>query len=489
MTETCVEGSVEPPDSKRIEALVRAERVGALYEKLAVAQATVLLNSFVIVLVVWERSTPYRLLSWLAALWLIACARIFAAVRYHRSTREPADAGHWEWIFTVGAALNGIGWGSCPLLLAGGTPIEYLIFIAFVLAGMTAGAALSNASHQPAFLGFAVPALAPVTALFLSAGGRLDLGMAVMLVVYGGAVTAISWSGGRSLSEAARLRFRNANLAERLASSAAELERRVIERTSELEASVLREREAERQLVNSVRLASLGTLAAAVAHEVNNPLAYVSSNLTFVRQEFTRAATDPDVHSAMIAALDDAATGLERVKQIVRYLNDTSRIHVRAVAEPVDLHATLDCSIGIVEREISARAALVRNYCEAPRVLAGHISLVQVFLNLLHITSESIPEGGSAAHRIRVSTRSAPSTGHVVVEIENAACATAGSQVERTRQLSLEGPQLLDGTRLEVSICRDILARFGGRLDAHSGDGPGTTFSVWLKAVEREQDG
>ncbi|BDG05736.1 hypothetical protein AMOR_47320 [Anaeromyxobacter oryzae] len=482
-----VADSVPPPDSTRIEALVRAEQVRALHEKLAIAQATVFLNSFVVVLVVWERSTPYRLLSWLAFIWLIACARVFAAFRYHRSTLEPGDAARWEWTFTSGAALNGMGWGLSPLLLAGGTPVAYLMFLAFVLAGMTAGAALSNASHQPAFVGFAIPALVPVTALFLSAGDRLGLGMAVMLVVYGSAVTAVSRSGGRALAEATRLRFRNADLAERLATSAAELERRVIERTSELEASVLREREAERQLVNSVRLASLGTLSAAVAHEVNSPLASVSANLNFVRQEFTRAATNPDVHSAMVAALDDAATGLERVKKIVRYLNDTSRVHLRAVTEPVDLHATLDLSIGIVERAIHARAVLVREYSAAPPVIAGHTCLVQVFLNLLHITSESIPDGGSAAHRIRVGTRSDPSTRQVAVVIEDTGCMPAGSQLERTWPPSLTAQPFHDGNGLELSICKDLLARCGGHLDVHSRDGAGTTFTVWLNAVEREQ--
>src|SRR5690349_17520526 len=160
-------GSDGPSDSRRIEALVRAEQVRALYEKSAVSQATVLLNSFVTVLVTWEWSRPGLLLSWLAFLWLVAGARLVSAIRYHRSAGEPADAGRWRRIFTVGAALNGIGWGLCPLLMGGATPVAYLVFLAFVLAGMTAGAALSNASHQPAFLAFAVPALVPVTALFL----------------------------------------------------------------------------------------------------------------------------------------------------------------------------------------------------------------------------------------------------------------------------------------------------------------------------------
>ncbi len=429
--ETLIATSAAPADSARIESLVRAERIRALYERNAVAQATVLLNSLVIVLVIWDRSTPHRLLSWLAAIWLVAAVRLSAAVLYHRSRREPDEAVRWGRIFTVGAALNGIGWGLCPLLLSGSPPIAQLIFLAFVLAGMTAGGALSNASHQPAFLAFTIPALLPVTILFLSGGGRLQLGMAVMLAVFGSAVTAISRSGGRALSEATRLRFRNADLAERLATSAAELERRVLERTSELEASVSREREAERQLASSVRLASLGTLAAAVAHEVNSPLACVSSNLAFIQHELTAEKTPREAPAAMLAALDDAATGLAQVKDIVRSLNDASRVELRAGVEPVDLHAALDFSITVADREIRTRAALVREYGDVPPVMASHIHLVQVFLNLLLNATESIPDGNPAAHRIRVATRAEPSTGHVVVEIEDTGRGIPGSQLER----------------------------------------------------------
>jgi signal transduction histidine kinase len=483
MTRDPAAGSPEPPDPERIESLVRSEQVRALYERLPVAQATVLLNASVVVLVTWGRSSPRLLLSWLACVWVIAAARIASGIRYRRSTRDPGQAGRWERVFTVGAALNGLGWGVSPLLLSGGSPVEYVLFLAFVLAGMTAGAALSNASHQPAFVAFLVPTLAPVTALFFRAGDRLHLGMAAALVVFAIAVTAISRSGGRALAEASRLRFRNADLAERLATSAAELERRVAARTSELEASVAREREAERQLVSSIRLASLGTLAAAVAHEVNNPLAAVSSNLTFVRQEFPRAGAEPGAHAAMLAALDDATTGLERVKHIVRYLNDTSRLQLRAVAEPVDLHAAIELSVGIAERELRARALLVRAYGDVPTVQAGHVCLVQVFLDLLQLAAESIPQGDAPAHHIRIGTRPDPATGFVVVDIEAAARAATGAQPEHV--WDARALPTLDGPGFELSMCSDLLARFGGRLEARGREGAGTRFTIWLRPAER----
>ncbi len=477
--------SAESCDSglARIESLVRAERVRALYDRNAVAQATVLLNSAVVVVVFWGHSTPNRLLSWLAMLWLVAVARLAAGARYRRSERGPAEAIHWGRIFTVGAAVNGIGWGVAPLLFREGAPLTHLLFLAFVLGGMTAGGALSNASHQPAFLAFTVPAVLPMTGLLASAGGRLQLGMAIMLAVFGVAVSAISRSGGKALAEAARLRFRNAHLAERLSTFAAELEQRVLDRTSQLEASVSREREAERQLANSARLASLGTLAAGVAHEVSNPLTYVRSNLNFVREELARESPDPEARAAMLDALADAATGVERASSIVRHLNDASRLELRAGAEQVDLHAALDFCIGIVSREIQSRATLVREYGDVPAVMGGHMHLVQVFMNLLLNASEAISEGNAAAHSIRVSTRREPGSAEVIVEVTDTGRGIPDSSLDRIWEPFFTTKPLGYGSGLGLSICRNIVAGFGGRIAVRSRQGAGSTFTVWLKAA------
>jgi signal transduction histidine kinase len=328
-----------------------------------------------------------------------------------------------------------------------------------------------------------VPALLPVTASFVAQGGRLQLAMAFMLAVFAGAVTAISRSGGRALVQETRLRLLNADLATRLAASAAQLERRVADRTAQLEAAVSREREAERQLVSSIRLASLGTLAAVVAHEVNSPLAYVGSNLGFVRQELGREGADPELHAAMLTALDDAAVGLGRVKNIVRHLNDASRVELRAGVEPVDLHAALDFSIGIAAPELRARAALVRAYGPVPPVTAGHVHLVQVFLNLLLNATEAIPPGRPAEHRVQVTTRHEASSGAVLVEVTDTGCGIPAAHLPRIWEPFFTTKPPGQGNGLGLSICRDILARFGGRIDVRSTDGGGSTFTIWLSAA------
>ena len=203
--------------------------------------------------------------------------------------------------------------GASALLVTNGVPLAHVVFLAFVLGGMAAGAALSNASRQSAFLAFTVPALLPILVLLLSGGDRFRVGMGVLVAVFGMAVSAIPRSGGRALAEAVRLRYTNAELTRGLAALNAELEARVTERTAQLEAARSREREAERQFASAARLAMLGSLAAGVAHEINNPLTYVRSNLSYVREELGRSGADPAAQGALDQALADAGDGVERV--------------------------------------------------------------------------------------------------------------------------------------------------------------------------------
>jgi signal transduction histidine kinase len=474
------------PDVARVEALVRAERTRALHERLGISQATVLLNSVVVALVFWGRIEATRLLAWVATLWIVAAARLVLRSAYRRA--EPMrEAARWGRIFTIGAGVNGVVWGAAPLLLLrDGLSLPHALFLAFVLGGMAAGAALSNAGHQPAFLAFAVPALVPITAELLRRGDRLEVAMGFMVAVFGAAVTGISRAGGRALEEAVRLRFRNAELAERLARAAAGLEGRVVERTAQLEAALSREREAERRLYQAARLASLGTLAAGVAHEINNPLTYIRSNLAFVRDEIARAHVAPDARAAMGEAMRDAAEGVERMSLIVRRLSDLSRVPVRAGVEPVELRAAIDAGVEMAAVEIRARATLVRDYDAALEVMGERGQLVQVVLNLLLNAAEAIPEGNPAVHTIRISTRLDAEAAEVVLEVEDTGAGIPAAILDQVWDPFFTTKAAGPYAGLGLSICRSIVVNLGGRIAARSREGAGSTFTVWLRAAARK---
>jgi signal transduction histidine kinase len=348
---------------------------------------------------------------------------------------------------------------------------------------MAAGAALSNASRQSAFLAFAAPALLPMLGLLLWGGDRLRVGMGVLLAIFAAAVTAISRSGGRALVEAARLRFANLELARGLAALNAGLEARVAERTAELEAVRSREREAEVQMARAARLATLGTLAAGVAHEINNPLTYLRSNLSYVREELGRRGADPAAQAALDEALADAGEGADRVRAIVQHLMALSRFQSPGEPTPVDLHETLDLCLEMVRREIEPRARIRREYGPIPPVLGDRTRLVQVFLNLLLNAAQALPEGDPDRHRVGIATRPEPDGSRVAVEVSDTGCGIPEASLERIWDPFFTTKPVDQGVGLGLSICRSLVGALGGRIAVRSQEGAGSTFTVWLRAA------
>ena len=192
-------------------------------------------------------------------------------------------------------------------------------------------------------------------------------------------------------------------------------------------------RRMENQLIFAGRMAAVGTLAAGVAHEINNPLAYIVANIDFVRHQMTTFASRITRSGASMAAgssgdlghtmdeageaLAEARQGAERVRNIVRDL----RVFARGDEEqsgPVALRRVLDSSINIAWNEIRHRARLVKDYGDTPMVEGNESRLGQVFLNLLVNAAHAIPEGETERNEIRVSTRT-DARGHAVVEIRD----------------------------------------------------------------------
>jgi signal transduction histidine kinase len=336
---------------------------------------------------------------------------------------------------------------------------------------------------QSAFLAFTVPALLPMFALLLAGGDRLRLGLALLLAIFGVAVSAISRSGGRALGEPVRLRFTNAELARGLATLNAGLEARVAERSAQLEAAGAREREGERQLASAARLAMVGTLAAGVAHEINNPLTYVKSNLSYVRDELGRLGANPDAHGALDEALTDAGEGVERVRAIVRHLMALSRVDASSAAHPVDLHGALDACVDMIGGEVHARARLRRDYGAVPHVLGDRTRLVQVFLNLLFNAVQAVPEGSPERHEVRVATRLDAGGEHVIVEVSDTGCGIPEASLSRIWEPFFTTKPIEQGIGLGLPICRSLVGALGGRMAVRSREGAGSTFTVWLRVA------
>ena len=254
-------------------------------------------------------------------------------------------------------------------------------------------------------------------------------------------------------------------------------------------------RRMENQLIFAGRMAAVGTLAAGVAHEINNPLAYIVANIDFVRQQVTTIASRVIRLSSLGGdmgrsldetgeALAEARQGAERVRNIVRDL----RVFARGDDDqsgPVALRRVLDSSVNIAWNEIRHRARLVKDYGDTPMVESNESRLGQVFLNLLLNAAHAIPEGETERNEIRVSTRT-DGRGYAVVEIRDTGVGIPAEIRERIFDPFFTTKPAGEGTGLGLWICSGILSALGGEITVDSDKGKGSVFRVALPPVAME---
>ncbi|HYO58851.1 ATP-binding protein [Archangium sp.] len=248
------------------------------------------------------------------------------------------------------------------------------------------------------------------------------------------------------------------------------------------------------RLLLADRMASVGTLAAGVAHEINNPLAYVSANLGYAHEEMVRllerwpAAPADGVPpssplKSVCVALGEALHGADRVQTIVGDLKTFSR-EVQDPIRAVDVKKVLDSTLNLASGEIRHRARLVKEYGEdVPPVRGNDSRLGQVFLNLLVNAAQAIPSDGDADHHeIRVTTRLA-APGQVAVEVSDTGAGIAPELLGRIFDPFFTTKPPGVGTGLGLSICHNLIHAMGGELHVHSDLGRGTTFQVLLPSA------
>jgi PAS domain S-box-containing protein len=263
------------------------------------------------------------------------------------------------------------------------------------------------------------------------------------------------------------------------------------------------------QLAQTDRMASLGVLAAGVAHEVNNPLTFILYNLENLAQELPKVVAG--LHSSwselidragqekalralgpaselclqgqlddLVAQAEEAVEGARRVRKIVRDLKSFSLVEDDR-RTPLEMNIVIQTALNMAYNEIRYRARVVTDYGRVPRVLANEGRLSQVFLNLLVNAAHAIEEGNVERNEIRVRTWC--EDGEVVAEI-----ADTGRGIEPEHRDRLFDPFFTTkrpgvGSGLGLSICHNIVHSYGGRIDVDSDRGSGSRFSVRLPAL------
>jgi len=226
------------------------------------------------------------------------------------------------------------------------------------------------------------------------------------------------------------------------------------------------------------RLTSLGTMAAGVAHEINNPLAFVLANLNVVKNELAQLPPVPGVDLVDLRdAVAEALEGAERVRQIVVGLKPFARVdeHQRG---PCDVARIVEASLNMAKNELRHRARVVKELRPVAPVFANEARLGQVFLNLLVNAAQAMPDGRAAENLVTVTTREEGE--QVVVAISDTGNGIPADVLPRIFDPFFSTKQIGEGTGLGLFISQGIVKDAGGLISVTSTPGTGTTFEVRL---------
>jgi PAS domain S-box-containing protein len=233
----------------------------------------------------------------------------------------------------------------------------------------------------------------------------------------------------------------------------------------------------QQRLVIADRLASIGMLAAGVAHEINNPLAYVLGNIEIATRDLLPFG---ERGARARESLEIALEGVGRIRGIVRDLLLLARADERG-AGPVDVRSLLDSTLSLAASAIAGRARVVRDDDAVPPVHGDGARLGQVFLNLVVNAVESMSDGAPDGHVLRIRTAPAPGD-RVCVEISDTGAGIPPELVARIFDPFFTTKPIGRGTGLGLAICERIVTELGGEISVESAVGRGSTFRVLLRA-------
>lgn len=266
--------------------------------------------------------------------------------------------------------------------------------------------------------------------------------------------------------------------------------------------------EAQNQLLQQDKLASIGQLAAGVAHEINNPIGFVNSNVNTLKS-YTQsllaaeAALDEAVrqhgHEPLTQAigqiqeqyeieflredvpvlLEECSDGLERVKRIVQDLRDFSRVD-HSEWQEADLNRGLESTLNVVRNEVKYKAEVVLRLGDIPLVHCLAAQLNQVFMNLIVNAAHAIAEKGT------ITIATGVEGAWVWVQVEDNGCGMPPDVKRRIFEPFFTTKAVGKGTGLGLSMSFSIVQKHRGSIEVQSAPGVGTAFRVWLPVAGPE---
>lgn len=267
----------------------------------------------------------------------------------------------------------------------------------------------------------------------------------------------------------------------------------------------------QEQLLQSEKMASIGQLAAGVAHEINNPIGYVHSNLGTLQEYLSALMNLLECHEAALQAddprtwredvqdkrerldidfilgdlpklLEESREGIERVTKIVQDLKDFSRSSGSGEPmRPADLHKGLESTINIVWNELKYKVQLERHYGDLPAVDCHSSEINQVLMTLLINAGQAIENRGT----ITITTGS--ENGEAWISVADTGCGIAPEAIGRVFEPFYTTKPIGRGTGLGLAVAYNIMAKHHGRIEVSSRLGAGSVFRVVLPVHQPSQ--
>lgn len=246
-------------------------------------------------------------------------------------------------------------------------------------------------------------------------------------------------------------------------------------------------REVQTRLVMSERMASLGTLAAGVGHEINNPLTYLMCNLELARRNVDVVFAGMAPGDERVARTSDflriAFEGSCRIRDIVREL----RIFARAESEQigsVDALTCVEAALNIALNQVRHRARIIKRLSPLPKVRADETRLGQVFLNLIVNAAQAIPEGRADDNALTIASYVEDESSRVIIEISDTGSGIAPELLSRIFDPFFTTKSVGEGTGLGLFLAQQAIRSYGGSIQVQSELGKGSTFRVVLSVSE-----
>jgi len=249
--------------------------------------------------------------------------------------------------------------------------------------------------------------------------------------------------------------------------------------------------------IQNDRVIAMGTLAASVAHEINNPLTYMkghADSLQAAIDEFSRRVSGTgdlkrkdlqDLAQSMSEMIEPVRTGTERIANITRELRTFSRAEMNE-AVPVDVRAVVRSVLQLVQKEIEACARLKVELEETPAVLGSQARLVQVVLNLAVNAIQAMSNGRAQDNQISI--RTSKQADRVVIEVADSGPGVSPEDRDRIFDPFVSTKEIGEGAGLGLFVCRNIVRTLGGEVTVGDRKGGGALFRVELPITRTSVD-